>query len=50
MAENQLEAARQQREELIQQGRQELDAARKRAKELEQKVQDAAYGLMDEMM
>ena len=49
LEENQLEAARQQREELIQQGRQELDAARKRAKELEQKVQDAAYGLMDEM-
>ena len=49
LAENQLEAARQQRDELIQQGQQELAAARKRAKDLEQKVQDAAYGLMDEM-
>ena len=48
-AENQLDSAKEERDKLIRQGEEELAAARRRAKELEQKVQDTAYGLMDEM-
>ena len=49
MAENQLDSAREERDKLIRQGEEELAAARRKAKELEQKVQDTAYGLMDEL-
>jgi len=49
VAANQLAVAKEERDELIRQGEEALAAATRKAKELEQKVQDTAYGLMDEM-
>lgn len=48
-ADHQLEQAREKRDALIQQGEEELAAARRRAKALSDEVEDAAYGLIDEM-
>ena len=49
VAATQLEAAKEEREKLIRQGEEELAASRRKAKEMEQKVQETAYALMDEM-
>ncbi|MGD9560454.1 MAG: endonuclease MutS2 [Oscillospiraceae bacterium] len=48
-AENQLESAREKRDALIRQGEEELAAARQKAKALTDEVQNAAFGLMNEM-
>ncbi len=48
-ADNQLEIAKKKRDELIQQGQNELDAARRAAKALADDVQNTAYELVDEM-
>lgn len=48
-ADHQLEEARAKRDALIQQGEEELAAARQKAKGLADEVQNAAYGLMDEI-
>ncbi len=49
VADNQLELARQKRDELIEQGEKELATARRKAKGLADDVQNAAFALMDEM-
>ena len=48
-AENALASAQAKRDELIQQGQKELEAARKQAHDLVQKVQNDAYALTDEL-
>jgi len=48
-ASHQLESAREKRDALIQQGEDELAAARQKAKALADDVQNAAFGLMDEI-
>ena len=48
-ADHQVESARQKRDELIQQGEQELAMARQKAKAMADEVQNSAFTLMDEM-
>lgn len=48
-ASHQLESAQKKREELIQQGQNELDMARRQANKLADDVQNQAYGLLDEI-
>lgn len=48
-ASHQLEEGQKKRDALIKQGEEELAAARQKAKNLSDEVQNAAYGLMDEM-
>ena len=48
-AENALASAQAKREKLIRQGEKELEAARKQAHDLVQKVQNDAYALTDEL-
>ena len=48
-ADHQLEQARKKRDELVKQGEDELAAARRRAKDLADEVESAAFSLMDEM-
>ncbi len=48
-AEHQVESGKKKRDELIRQGEIELEAARQKAREMAQTVQNNAYALMDEM-